>query len=67
MTTYGWRVTSDHARILIFAEAERASFYRAVSVRANGTGDGQTVLGPAGTSIAEAAARNGIELRQQAR
>lgn len=66
MTMYGWRVTSEYARVLIFAEPERAAFYRAASVSADGVDDRQAVLGTAEVSITEAAARNGIELLQPA-
>jgi quercetin dioxygenase-like cupin family protein len=61
-TSCSWRVASDYARVLIFAEPERAGFYRALSRSATGAGDAQAAVEPDDISLSDAAEKSGVEL-----
>jgi quercetin dioxygenase-like cupin family protein len=61
-TAYGWRVVSEHARVLIVAEPERTNFYRDLSKPPSAATEVTSPVQSTDPTLADAAFKNGVEL-----
>jgi 3-hydroxybutyryl-CoA dehydrogenase len=61
-TTYGWRVASEYARVLIVAEPGRTNFYRDLSKPPSAATEVTSPVQSTDPALTDAALKNGVEL-----